>query len=312
MLKGGLWSRLVVLSVPPFLIFPRVNFKDHMLHGTPPGSARSATKNGWSNSDIFMEILNHFKNATRCTKETPVILYMDNHESHISIDSLNFCKDNGIEVVTFPPHTTDRLHPLDKCVYKSLKNYYNAECYNWLICNPGKTISIYEVGALFGKAYEKAFNPSNITSSFRSTGIWPINPDIFTEEDFLSFYVSDRPLPYLATETNESAPESAIATTTSSSQIVSTEAKPSVSAESPAFMVSPQDIRPHPKAVPGKTKGRKRGISLFATDSPVKEELIRNLEVRTKKTKGVKKKLVEESEEEEEEVALSLADSYRG
>lgn len=42
--------------VPPFFIFPRVNFKRNMLHGAPPGSDGDGAANptGWSTSDLFI------------------------------------------------------------------------------------------------------------------------------------------------------------------------------------------------------------------------------------------------------------------
>lgn len=56
-------------AVPPFLVFPRVHFNDYMLQGAPSGCRGSATKNGWSNGSVFMQILAHFKSVTRCSKE---------------------------------------------------------------------------------------------------------------------------------------------------------------------------------------------------------------------------------------------------
>lgn len=40
--------------VPPFLIFPRVNFKDFMLKGAPPGSIGAANPSGWSTEALFL------------------------------------------------------------------------------------------------------------------------------------------------------------------------------------------------------------------------------------------------------------------
>ncbi|XP_072392377.1 uncharacterized protein [Diabrotica undecimpunctata] len=109
-------------TVPPFLVFPRVHFKNQMLFGAPAGSAGSATKSGWMNGEIFVEVLIHFQRHVKCSKENPVILIFDNHESHITIGSLEFAKQSGIIMVTLPPHTSAKLHPLDKTVYKSLKS----------------------------------------------------------------------------------------------------------------------------------------------------------------------------------------------
>jgi hypothetical protein len=44
-------------------------------------------------------------------------------------------------------------------------------------------------------AYEQAFNIKNITSAFRTCGIVPFNSNIFSDDNFASSCVTDRPLP---------------------------------------------------------------------------------------------------------------------
>ncbi|KAF2893777.1 hypothetical protein ILUMI_12395 [Ignelater luminosus] len=175
-------------TVPPFMIFPRVNFKPHMLNGSPAGTAGAATKSGWINGHIFLDVLKHFTNHVKCSKDNPVILFMDNHESHVQLEAITFAKDNGIILITFPPHTSSRLQPLDRTVYNSLKSNYNIVCNDWMLSNPGRTISIYDVARLSGQAYVKTVTPNNIINGFR----WPLNRNIFSDDDFLSSYISDR------------------------------------------------------------------------------------------------------------------------
>ena len=55
-----------------------------------------------------------------------VLIIFDNHESHISIDSINLAKGNGIVLLIFPPHTSHKLQPLDRTVYGPFKKYYYA------------------------------------------------------------------------------------------------------------------------------------------------------------------------------------------
>lgn len=38
--------------IPPMLIFPRVNFKEFMIHGAPEGTVGAANPSGWSNKTI--------------------------------------------------------------------------------------------------------------------------------------------------------------------------------------------------------------------------------------------------------------------
>lgn len=68
-----------------------------MLNGSPSWTAGVATKSGRMNG---VNVLKHFKAHTRFSKVNPVVLIIDNHESHISISSLKFTKNNGILVVT--------------------------------------------------------------------------------------------------------------------------------------------------------------------------------------------------------------------
>ncbi|KAJ8960684.1 hypothetical protein NQ314_006042 [Rhamnusium bicolor] len=181
-------------SVAPFLIFPRVHFKDRMITGAPPGIAGGAEKTGWVNREPFMDILKHLHGFVK--KYTRVADTSNNRQSPIAYFNklLEFCKSNGIMLLRLPPHTSRKLQPLDKAVYKSLKSNFNIACNDWMVMNPGKTITIYEVAGLLGIAYTKAFTPTNIINGFRSTGIWPLNRNIFSGEDFLSSSVTDRPL----------------------------------------------------------------------------------------------------------------------
>ena len=40
-------------SIPPFFVFPRVNFKDYFLTSAPPGSDGDANPSGWMKEDTF-------------------------------------------------------------------------------------------------------------------------------------------------------------------------------------------------------------------------------------------------------------------
>ncbi|CAH2105822.1 unnamed protein product [Euphydryas editha] len=59
--------------------------------------------------------------------------------------------------------------------------------------HPACKITIYDISGLLGRPYPLAMTPRNITKSFEITGIYPLNADIFTDDEFLSSYVTDRP-----------------------------------------------------------------------------------------------------------------------
>lgn len=182
-------------ALPPVLIFPRKNYKDHMLRGAPPGSLGLATSSGWMNSELFVTTMKHFIKHTSSSKQNPSLLIMDNHESHLSIEALDLAKENGVTILTLHPHTSAKLQPLDVGIYSPFKTFYNAAMESWMLKHPGKPVTIYDLAELIGVAFTRAMTPTNILNSFKKTGIHPFDRDIFTEEDFLPSTVTDRPNP---------------------------------------------------------------------------------------------------------------------
>jgi len=59
--------------------------------------------------------------------------------------------------------------------------------------NRGRPMSIYDIPLIVKQALPMAATMSNIRSGFKVSGIWPYNPDIFTDEEFLPSYITDRP-----------------------------------------------------------------------------------------------------------------------
>ena len=90
--------------LPPAFIFPRVHYKEHFVRGGPPGCLGLAHPSGWMTDLNFLEVLKHIVKHTRCTTEKPILLILDNHESHVAISVLDFAKQSGVVMLSFPPH----------------------------------------------------------------------------------------------------------------------------------------------------------------------------------------------------------------
>ena len=187
---------------------------------------------------------------------------MDNHASHISIGAIAKAKENGIHLVTFHPHTSHKMQPLGRTVFSPFKTHYNNAVTNFMISseNAGKPITIYHIAELAGMAYTKAFTPSNIINGFKVCGLYPLNPNIFSEEDFLPSSVTDRPL----TLEDNNPP------TSSQGSLHST---PPKSDCTNLKSVSPFDIMPLPKAGPRtNNKPSRKGKARIVTDTPEKRK----------------------------------------
>ena len=128
--------------------------------------------------------------------------------------------------------------------------------------NPGKPLSIYEVAEWSGHAFHHAFTIENITSSFRSSGIHPFNPDVFPNDAFLPALVTDIPL-----QLDEA--DSSTAPSTSESATFTNVAEPQTLNDEQLLA----EINPYPKAnVSQKRPNKSIFKSAIITDTPEKKK----------------------------------------
>ena len=292
-------------TVPPMFVFPRVHFRDHFLHGAPPGSIGAAHQSGWMTAETFSMFIRHFVKHVNCTQDNKVLLILDNHQSHISLEVIDYARANGVILLSFPPHCSHKMQPLDRTVFGPFKRYYNAAADNWMRENKGKTMTIYEIPGLVGKAFPRAMTPVNIQSGFRVSGIYPLDRNIFTDDEFLPADVTDRPLPNgegaTAVDGVESDATHADQQIQAPSSVNDTEVvqqtpnqagrSEPVPASAGSILLTPEDIRPFEKAAPRKKKGgRKPGRTRILTETPERSEIAEQARKRKKKTQDGKKK----------------------
>ena len=300
--------------IPPLFVFPRVNFREHFLNGAPTGAIGRASRSGWMNEDLFSDFMQHFMQHTRCTKERRVLLILDNVEAHITIKTIDLARENGIVLLTLPPHTSHRLQPLDRAVYGPFKKAYNVAMDGWIRSHPGRTVTIYDIPTIVGEAQLQAMSQRNIKAGFAATGIYPYNRDIFTDADFAAAEVTDRQNPEEAADTSvctENDPHYSDGHGDEAEKDVAAGPEPvsgpsaagtgtlpipgpsssstdqqSIPGSSDGPYVSPSAIYPFPKAQPRKTKGgRKKRATKILTDTPVRDEVAAEKAKKDKPTK---------------------------
>ena len=275
--------------IPPVYVFPRVHVNCRMYNLGPPGSLGLSNKSGWMTDDNCLLSIKHFQSETKSTKEDPHLLLMDNHGSHISVEIVHFCRENRIVVLTFPPHCSHKLQPLDISVYGPFKNGLRNSFNEWLIAHPGGRISIHEVAELSRQPFLDKFCPSNIVAGFQRPGIFPFNRHAFGESDFLPALVTDVPLAATTNSTTEAADHGEV--------IQDSEPEGPAPGTSGTAPITPESVRPHPRIDPTKrnpSNGRKRGKTRILTDTPEKEQLEKekhNREAKKAKKKTPQKKI---------------------
>ncbi|GLV31395.1 hypothetical protein CBL_10774 [Carabus blaptoides fortunei] len=170
--------------IPPMIIFPRLRMNQLLIIGAFPGPVGFSSPSGRIDQELFLKYLDHFMDWVRPSVDRPTLLILDGHNSHKSLAAIEKCRNNGVIMVTLPPHTSNRLQPLDISNYGPLKIYLAQEMDRWMTNHPGKRITDYDMAPILKNAYMKAFTPSNIKKGFEKSGIYPFNPDVFGNEDF--------------------------------------------------------------------------------------------------------------------------------
>ena len=274
--------------IPPVFIIPRKRMNESFMRGTIDGSKGILHQNGWMNGECFLGTIQHIQEKTFCSPTNKILLLMDNAECHMSIRAIEYAINNGIVIVTLPPHRTDKLQPLDVSVFGPFKSCLKAIIHDYTLMHPHTHITEHLLPEFASKAWVKACTPSNVLSGFAATGIWPINSNIFPEEAFLGAQVSERAAPPSMQEEAGDivSTDEGVESATSSSLALSVDVQarpvipsplpspvPSTSTSVPAHLSSPvpsSAITPGPSsaATPGPSSATTPGPSSATTPSP--------------------------------------------
>ncbi|XBQ94315.1 hypothetical protein V6000_010144 [Aspergillus fumigatus] len=142
----------------------------------PPNTTIATQANGWISDELAHQWPQSFIKATneRTKRGEKRILIFDGHGSHLTVDFLQTCEDNGVIPFGFLPHTTHLCQPLDGKPFLSYKQHFrriNNELSYWA----GEPVGKSEFLRVIGPVREKAFNQRIIREAFKDRGIWPVD-----------------------------------------------------------------------------------------------------------------------------------------
>ncbi|XP_039275953.1 uncharacterized protein LOC120349591 [Nilaparvata lugens] len=96
-----------------------------------PGTSYAVSASGWMEGPVFFNWFTTafipYVNKIRIEKNLPdqeVVLIFDGHNSHITLNLVKEAAANKITLIRLPSHLTDKLQPLDKCVFGPVKSHW--------------------------------------------------------------------------------------------------------------------------------------------------------------------------------------------
>lgn len=111
---------------PAFLIFKGLSFSSDLhIECFPENTIFSHSKSGYMVIKLFTAWLKIF--VENIPPKCPVLLLLNGHVSHVSLNAIEFAKDNEIIMLCFPPYTIHLCLPMDNGPNLNLKKAFIDE-----------------------------------------------------------------------------------------------------------------------------------------------------------------------------------------
>jgi hypothetical protein len=161
----------------PMILFPGQRIRDVDVEEYQEAFYQ-CTETGWMTAHVFRQFLELFdtfvseKSITR-----PVLLFVDGHSSHISLESSEFCAQRNIILYCLHPHTSHITQPCDVGFFGPLKSGWHAHLRDWQMAHLGEPLTKKQFPGLLKNIWSHRATFQNAASAFKSCGLFPLDPD---------------------------------------------------------------------------------------------------------------------------------------
>ena len=92
-------------AIPPMVVFQRKTLIPQLTTGEVPGTIYGLSASGWMDRELFQEWFHrHFLQHVPASR--PLLLLLDGHSSHYSLECIREASLEGVIIFCLPPHTT--------------------------------------------------------------------------------------------------------------------------------------------------------------------------------------------------------------
>lgn len=109
------------------VVFQRKTLVPQLTTGEVPGTIYGLSASGWMDRELFQEWFHHHF-LQHVPASRPLLLLLDGHSSHYSLECIREASLEGVIIFCLPPHTTHITQPLDVSAFHALKVYWDSEC----------------------------------------------------------------------------------------------------------------------------------------------------------------------------------------
>lgn len=107
----------------------------------------------------------------------PIILYVDGHSSHLTMELSDFCCAHQIELIALFPNATHIMQPMDVGFFRPLKTAYREAVCNWRLENNEEALTKIHFASVLKTAIDSLDTKKILQSSFKSCGLRPFSAE---------------------------------------------------------------------------------------------------------------------------------------
>ena len=113
------------LVLPPHIIFAGEFPSGPYVREGSDGALYSISDNGYLDSMLFYIFMNQLFIPKTRHIASQKLLILDDHGSHLDINTIQLCRANNIHLYCLPPHTTHIFQPLDVVIFHPVKSHFS-------------------------------------------------------------------------------------------------------------------------------------------------------------------------------------------
>ena len=166
--------------LPPMILYSGQRMTKELAKVMPKEWVLGMSEDGWMTSKTFYEYVTNCLYNWLVEKgiKFPVIIFIDGHRSHVSLPMVEFCKANGIILISLKPNSTHILQPWDVAGFGPLKIIWHKILRDFKFQTNGDQITKYNFPTLLKKAVDQFSGMQEcMIKGFQKCGLCPWNPD---------------------------------------------------------------------------------------------------------------------------------------
>lgn len=162
--------------LPMYILYKGLHLYSSWCIGGPDGARYNCSPSGWMESAQFLEwFVNSFIPGTSHLEGMKLLIF-DGHNSHVSIELIDKARENNIELLCLPAHTSHLFQPLDVGVYKAVKQAWRNILREFYQSSGYKCVDKLIFPSLMKKLDESGcLSRANAIGGFEGSGISPLS-----------------------------------------------------------------------------------------------------------------------------------------